>query len=110
MPLGGTVQVPAPITIRLAWRPGVQLAAPLRERILQEIDALSWELSQTEALLCDLHRVAGHERAWLMPRIELRVPLFDENRRFRLAFSHLEKTRILLVDEEGKRLADVTLV
>lgn len=100
----------APIHVRLAWRPGVSLPDAVRERVCREIECLSWELNQTEALLNDLHRVAGQERAWLMPRIELRVPLYDMNRRFRLSFSHIDKTRIVLVDEDAKKLADVTLV
>lgn len=100
----------APIHVRLAWRPGNLLTEPLRERLTKEVDALVWELSQAEALLDDLHRVAGQERAWLMPRIELRIPLYDVNRRFRLAFSHVDKPRIVLVDEDGKRVADVTLL
>lgn len=106
----GVVQVPAPLRAVVTWRPGVTLAPALRERVTRELEDLSWEISQAEALLHDAVRVAGHDRAWLMPRIELRLPLFEENRRFRLLFSHVEKARILLVDEDAKRLADVVIV
>lgn len=104
------MQVPAPLSALVHWRPGVTLPQPLRERVAREVSGLSWELSQAEALLHDAVRVAGHERAWLMPRIELRVPIYDENRRFRVVLSHIEKPRITLVDEDGKRLADVVIV
>lgn len=103
------VQVPAPIQVRLQWRSGVYVPAETRERILDELRALAWELTQAEALLADAVRVAGHDRAYLMPRIELRLPLYDEKRRLRIVFSHIDAARIHLVDEEGKRLADVTL-
>ena len=102
------MQVPAPIQVRLQWRPN-PLPSELRERVAQELETLSWELTQAEALLTDVMRVAGHERAYLMPRIELRLPLYDERRRLRIVFSHIDAARIHLVDEEGKRLADVTL-
>ena len=104
------MQLPAPIQVRLNWRTGADLPAPLRERVSQELEALAWELSQTEALLHDVTGVAGHERAYLMPRIELRLPLYEEHRRLRVVFSHVDAPRIHLVDEQGKRLADVVLV
>ena len=104
------MQLPAPIQVRVQWRPDANVAAPQRERVAQELSDLSWELSQAEALLTDVVRVAGHDRAYLMPRIELRLPLYDAGRRLRIVFSHIESARIHLVDEAGKRLADVTLV
>lgn len=103
------MQVPAPIQVRLHWRSGAHVPAETRERILDELHALAWELTQAEALLADAVRVAGHDRAYLMPRIELRLPLYAEKRRLRIAFTHVDTARIHLVDEEGKRLADVTL-
>jgi hypothetical protein len=103
------VQVPAPIQVRLLWRPAASLPAETRERVANELHVLAWELTQSEALLADIVRVAGHERAYLMPRIELRLPLYDDGRRLRIVFSHIDASRIHVVDEEGKRLADVTL-
>lgn len=103
------VQVPAPIQVKLQWRPAAAIPSETRERVARELHGLAWELTQSEALLADVVRVAGHERAYLMPRIELRLPLYDEKRRLRIVFSHIDAARIHLVDEEGKRLADVTL-
>ncbi|HUR68564.1 MAG TPA: hypothetical protein VM370_04900 [Candidatus Thermoplasmatota archaeon] len=104
------MQLPAPIQVRLQWRSGIGLEAPLRERVARELAGLSWELSQMEALLHDAMRVSGHERAYLMPRLELRLPLYDAGRRLRVVFSHIDAPRIHIADEEGKRMADVTLV
>jgi hypothetical protein len=104
------VQIPAPIQVRLQWRAAVDVPAETRERIARELAGITWELSQAEALLHDAMRVAGHERAYLMPRIELRLPLYEDGRRLRIVFSHIDSPRIHLVDEEGKRLADVVIV
>lgn len=106
----GLVQLPAPIQVRLNWRTAADVSSPLRERVATELHALAWELSQAEALLHDIVRVAGDERAYLMPRIELRLPLYDEHRRLRIVFSNIDAPRIHLVDEDGKRLADVLLL
>ena len=104
------MQLPAPIQVRLNWRPGAAVPADLRERVARELATLGWELNQGEALLQDADRLAGHERAYLMPRLELRLPLYDAQRRFRIVFSHIDAARIHLVDEEGKRLADVLVL
>lgn len=108
--INGRVQIPAPIQVRLNWRTGADASPALRDRVAGELHTLAWELSQAEALLHDVVRVAGHDRAYLMPRIELRLPLYDEHRRLRIVFSHIDAPRIHLVDEDGKRLADVVLV
>lgn len=92
------------------WRTAADVSPTVRERVAHELHSLAWELSQSEALLHDIIRVAGHERAYLMPRIELRLPLYDEHRRLRIVFSHIDAPRIHLVDEDGKRLADVVLL
>lgn len=104
------MQLPAPIQVRLNWRTTADLPALIRERVAQELHTLGWELSGSEALLHDIVRIAGHDRAYLMPRIELQLPLYDERRRLRIVFSHIDAPRIHLVDEDGKRLADVLLL
>lgn len=98
------------IQVRVRWRRAAKVRAPQRARAAQELSDLAWELSQAEALLADAVRVAGHQRAYLMPRIELRLPLYHARRRLRVVFSHIESTRIELVSEAGKTLADVTIV
>lgn len=106
----GAVQLPAPIQVRLQWRTGVDIPPETRERVTREIDTLAWELSQTEALLHDAMRVAGQTRAYLMPRIELRLPLYDAGRRLRIVFTNIDMPRIHVVDEDGKRMADLTIL
>lgn len=104
------VQLPAPIEVRLNWRSTADATPALRERVAEELRGLAWELSQAEALLHDAIRVAGDARAYLMPRIELRLPLYEEHRRLRVVFSHIDSARIHVVDEDGKRLADVVIL
>ena len=103
------MQLPAPIQVRVEWRVGYELPPETRERVAREIDGLAWELTQTEALLTDAMRVAGDARAYLMPRIELRLPVYEAGRRLRIIFSHVDAARIHLVDEAGKRMAEITL-
>lgn len=104
-----SVQVKVPIQVKLKWRTAVDASPEMRDRVARELAGLAWELTQAEALHQDAIRVAGHERAYLMPRLELRLPLYDAGRRLRVVFSHIDTPRIHLVDEDGKRLADVLL-
>lgn len=93
--------------IRLRWR--AKLDATLRARLTQEIEGAAYALNEMEALLFDAHRATGLHHAWLAPSVELRLPLFDLGRRFRIVLTRLEKTRIGLVDEDGRKVADVVL-
>lgn len=97
------------VQANLTWSSLAAVDPRLRARLTEEVRGLAWTLSQMEALLDDAHRVAGHEEAFLMPRLELRLPLYDLKRRDRLVLTHLERVRIALVDEAGRKLADVTL-
>lgn len=98
-----------PVQVHLTWRSLAATCPKLRARVTEEMRQLAWTLSQMEALLHDAHRAAAMDQAWLMPRIELRLPLFDLGRRLRVVMTHLDRARIGLLDEEGRKLADVTL-
>ncbi len=107
--LGVLVMLAPPAHVIVTWRSLAATDAALRARATEDIRGLWWTLAQTEALLHDAHRVAGHEHAFLMPRIELRLPLYDLDRRLRIVFTHVDGTRIRLVDEHDRKLADITL-
>jgi hypothetical protein len=102
----GLVLLPS-IRVRTRWR--TRLAPELRERLLQELDHCAWALSEMEVLLLDAHRSTGLTHAWLAPSLDLRLPLFDVGRRFRIVMTRLDRTRIAVVDEDGARVADVRL-
>lgn len=103
------MQLPAPIQVRVQWRAAAEVPLAIRKRVDRELATLAWELSQAEALLHDAARLASGPRAFLMPRIELRLPLYEERRRLRIVFTHVEKPEIAIADEAGKRLADIRL-
>lgn len=99
-----------PATVTLVWRSLAATDPVIRARVAEEVRSLAWTLSQMEALLHDAHRATGLEHAFLMPRIELKLPLYDVGRRYRIAFTFVERARIALLDEDGRKLADVRLL
>lgn len=97
------------LQVALRWRSPAATTPSLRARLDEEVRALAWTLNQMEALLDDAHRATGPEHAYLMPCIELRLPLYDLGLRYRLVLTHVDRRRIRLLDEEDRTLADVTL-
>lgn len=98
-----------PLQVLVTWRSLVVTDPQLRARLTEEVRQLAWTLSQMEALLHDAHRATACEHAFLMPRIEMRLPLYDLGKRFRIVLAHVDRARISLLDEDGRKVADVTL-
>jgi hypothetical protein len=99
-----------PAHVTLVWKSLVAVDPLIRTRVAEEVRGLAWTLSQMEALLHDAHRATALEHAFLMPRIELKLPLYDLGRRYRIVLTYMEKARIALMDEDGRKLADVRLL
>ena len=99
-----------PVHATLTWRSLAATDPRIRARVTEEVRGLAWTLSQMEALLHDAHRAAGMEHAFLMPRIELRLPLYDVGRRYRIVLTYVEKARIAVVDEDDRKLADIVIL
>ena len=100
---------PKTLAVRAAWRPAAPSDERVRARIMEELEQASWTLSQMEALLYDAHQLAGVHHAWLLPRLEMRLPLYDLGLRYRLVYTCLDRTRLAVEDDRGRRVADVTL-
>lgn len=97
------------LMVDVRWRPGAPSDPAVRRRVAEEIRHVSWALSQMEAMLFDAHQAVGIAHAYLLPRLELRLPLYDLGLRYKLVYTCHEKIVITLVDEKGKRVADVRL-
>lgn len=98
------------VHVHLAWRTGAIPDDALRARVGAEIQQLGWTLSQMETTLYDLHQSTGLSHAYLVPKLELRLPLYDLNKRLRIVLTYLDTSSIVLQDEDGRKLADVRLL
>lgn len=94
----------------VAWRPGGPTDPVVRRRVADELRAIAWELTQLQALVHDAHQATGLSHAWLVPKMELRLPLYDLGLRYRVVIQQLDKPRVVLHDEEGRCVADVRLL
>ncbi|MFA5860789.1 MAG: hypothetical protein WDA16_03750 [Candidatus Thermoplasmatota archaeon] len=98
------------LDLSVRWRKGAPADDRVRRRIVEELRDLSWSLSQLQLLLHDAHQTAGAQHAFLLPRIEARLPIFDAGLRYRLVLTQLDEPRLALMDEDGQKVADITIV
>lgn len=96
-------------SVRLKPRWRARLDPELRARLMTELNDCAWAFSEMEALLVDAHRVTGLSHAFLAPSLEMRLPLFDLGRRFRVVMTRLDKTRVALYDEDNNRVLDLSI-
>ena len=96
--------------VDLAWQPAAPADPRVRRRVAEEIRGIAWELTQMQALVHDAHQATGLAHAWLVPKMELRLPLYDLGLRYRVVIQQVDRPRVVLLDEDGKRIADVRLV
>ena len=94
----------------LAWQSGAPADATVRRRVAEELRGIAWELTQLQALLHDAHQATGLAHAWLVPKMEVRLPLYDVGLRYRVVIQQVDRPRVVLLDEDGRRIADVRLV
>lgn len=97
------------LCVHVSWRAHAPTDEKVRARIVEELRQASWTLNQLEALLFDAHHLTAGQHAWMLPRLELRLPLYDVGLRYRLVYQCLDKPRLALQDEKGRRIADVSL-
>lgn len=98
------------LEVDVAWRAGAAPDAAVRRRVAEELRAIAWELTQLQALVHDAHQATGLRHAYLVPRMELRLPLFDLGLRYRVVLQQLDRPRVVLQSEAGRTLAEVRFV
>jgi len=84
--------------------------ANVRRRVHDEVLAIAWTISELQALVHEAHQRTGLAHAYLAPRLELRLPIFDAGLRYRIVLSQLDEPAAHILDEDGKRVADVRLL
>jgi hypothetical protein len=81
-----------------------------RRRVHDEVAAIAWTLSELQAMLHDAHQRIDFSHPYLSPRVELKLPIFDAGLRYRIVLSQLDEPAAHLLDEDGRRVADVRLL
>lgn len=81
-----------------------------RRRVHDEVTAIAWTISELQALVHEAHQRTDLAHAYLAPRLEMRLPIFDAGLRYKIVLSHADEPGVHLLDEDGKRVADVRIL
>lgn len=76
------------------------------ERILRELAPV---LNEYEAHLFDMTNLAANGLDWLMPKIEVNLPLYEERVAFRLRMIRLDTTQMFIETKKGEAVAEIHL-
>lgn len=91
------------------WLPGARVGPALRRKVERLLGSLTPVLSEFEADLDGASRRAACGYAWLLPRFELTLPLYEDQAVFRLRMTRLDEPEMLVVTRNGRAVARVRL-
>ena len=97
------------LVVRVDWWPSARVPARVRRKLDALLQGIAPQLNEVEACLHDLQRHASHGLEWLIPKIELNLPLYEERAAFRLRLVRLDETRMLLETRAGDVVGEVFL-
>ncbi|HVL49315.1 MAG TPA: hypothetical protein VM889_12210 [Candidatus Thermoplasmatota archaeon] len=99
------------------WSPPANATTTRREvpneRVRKKVESMLAEiaplLNEYEASLYDMSNLASNGLDYLMPKIELNIPLYEERVSFRLRMIRLDQTQIFLETKKGDAIAEIRL-
>lgn len=97
------------LVLTVDWWSGEKVPLRVRRKVDRLLADLAPQLNEMEAHLYDLHVLASNGLDWLMPKIELTVPLYEDGMVFRLRLMRLEETQMVLETRKGEAVAEVVL-
>lgn len=97
------------LAVTVEWWADDRVPARLQRKVARLVEEIAPQLNEMEAALDDLHRLASNGYEWLMPKIEVTLPLYEEGEVFRLRLLRLEETQMVLETRQGEAVAEVRL-
>lgn len=93
--------------MNVEWLAEDKVPVRVRGKLEALLAEIAPQLNEFEAHLWDLHGLASNGLDWLMPKIELNVPIFEEGLTFRLRLVRLDETQIFLETRKGEPVAEI---
>lgn len=100
----------ASIEARVVWEKGARVAPEVRAEVERLVSDLAPALSEIEADADTLGKRASCGLEWLLPRIELTLPLYERGVVFRLRITRDEATDAAILTRSGSRVATVRIL
>ena len=97
------------LALTVDWWSRDKVPLRVRRKVERMLQACAPQINEFEAHLYDMHVRASNGLDWLMPKIELTVPVYEEGMVFRLRLLRLEETQMVLETRKGEAVAEVVL-
>jgi hypothetical protein len=98
------------VEVTIDWKPTADVPDRIRRKVNRLVRSLGPVLNEYEANLFDMTNLASNGLDYLMPKIELSLPLYEENCAFRVRMTRVDLTRIFLETKDGEPVAEVFLI
>lgn len=95
------------IVVTVDWWEGSRVPRKLRTKVADLVQALAPQINEFEACLHELERLASNGHEFLMPKIELTIPVYEEGAVFRLRMVRLDTTQMILETRKGEAVGEV---
>lgn len=98
------------VEVAVEWKATNEVPDRVRRKVNRLLRTLAPVLNEYEASLYDMTNLASNGLDYLMPKIELNLPLYEEKVHFRVRMTRLDLTKIHLETKDGEPVAEVFLV
>ena len=97
------------LEVTVDWWANADVSDRVRRKVNRLVKSLGPVLNEYEASLFDMTNLASNGLDYLMPKIELNLPLYEEKVAFRIRMIRLDATQIFIETKKGDAVAEVFL-
>jgi len=95
--------------VSIEWWGPVEVDTRIQRKLTRLVEDMGVLLSEYEAHLYDMTSRTPKGLEFLVPKIELTLPLYEEGRTFRIRMMRLTQTQIFLETQQGDAVGEVFL-
>ena len=97
------------LELTINWWTNADVTDRVKRKVTKLVKTLAPVLNEYEAALFDMSNLASNGLDYLMPKIELNVPVYEEKTAFRIRMMRLDATQIFLETKKGDAVAEIFL-
>ena len=101
--------MPCAMSVSVEWWGPVEVPDRIKRKVTRLVQSLGPVLNEYEANLFDMTNRAASGFEYLMPKIELTLPLYEEGLTFKLRMLRLDHTQIFIETRDGDAVGEVFL-
>lgn len=101
--------MPCTLPVSVEWWGPVEVPDRIKRKVTRIVESMGTVLSEYEASLYDMTNRAANGLEFLMPRIELTLPLYEEGLTYKIRMLRIGSTQIFIETPQGDALGEIFL-